>query len=540
MFYQNQGRRRFLQNAAVFSTGLMASLANARISRANDQAVEALVIGSGFGGAVAALRLAQAGINTVILERGRRWRIEDPTTNSTFATFRNPDGRSAWLSPTTYDGKLVEVYAGILELKVANGISILAGSGVGGGSLVYNAVTYQPPRALFYRVLPPDINYDDMDKIYYPRVRQMQNAQPIPQDILNTSYYSGTRVFLKRAEVAGIPTKLVDIAADWNTIREEINGTKVPAAIIGEHWYGINSGAKNSVDRNYLVQAEQTGKVEILPLHIATTIEEVPGHGYRVSCTEIYDNGTVKATKTITCRYLFLAAGSIGTSELLVKAKATGTLPKLNNHIGQDWGGNGDTLSTSSGLPQPTNPGQGGPATAVIQFFDNPISPISLINFPIWDAPEGTITSLGMALPSVKGRFNYDASTGTVKLTWPENANRTKDPKVLEATKFAYKYIDVRNTVGNYKPTTETVFGSMPPRWKRSTVDINETTTAHPLGGAVLGKACDLYGRVLGYQGLYVVDGAMISGSTGCTNPALTIAALAERNMEHILKYDIS
>jgi cholesterol oxidase len=63
--------------------------------------------------------------------------------------------------------------------------------------------------------------------------------------------------------------------------------------------------------------------------------------------------------------------------------------------------------------------------------------------------------------------------------------------------------------------------------------------SAHPLGGAVLGKACDLYGRVMNYKGLYVVDGALIPGATGCVNPSLTIAALAERNMEQILKHDI-
>lgn len=62
--------------------------------------------------------------------------------------------------------------------------------------------------------------------------------------------------------------------------------------------------------------------------------------------------------------------------------------------------------------------------------------------------------------------------------------------------------------------------------------------TAHPVGGAVLGKACDLYGRVKGYKGLYVVDGAMIPGSTGATNPSLTIAALTERCVERIIAED--
>ena len=537
MLHKYHGRRRFLQTAAIFSTGLMASLTSARLTSASDEAVEAVIIGSGFGGAVAALRLGQVGINTVVLERGRRWSIT-PDQN-TFATFRNPDGRAAWLSPTTYDGVPVNVYTGVLERKDEDGISVLNGAGVGGGSLIYNGVTYQPPRELFYQIFPSSVNYDELDQTYYPRVRQMLGASPIPQDILATDYYLSTRVFLQQATDAGIPNRLIDIAVNWDIVREEIQGTKVPSAIVGEHWYGNNSGAKNSLDRNYLDQAEKTGKVEILPLHIATAITEVPGQGYRVSCTQIDESGGIVATKTITCRYLFLAAGSMGTSALLVKAKATGTLPRLNDYIGLEWGSNGDTLSTRSGLPQPINPGQGGPAAGLVQYFDNPLGPISIISFPIWNAAEGTLATLGMTIPSVKGKFSYDATTGLVKLTWPDNGNKSGDPKVLQTTKFAYRLLDRKNATSTNEPTTETILGSHPPRKNRTTVKV-DTTTAHPLGGAVLGKACDLYGRVIGYNGLYVVDGALLPGSAGCTNPSFTIAALAERNMERILAEDLT
>jgi cholesterol oxidase len=144
---------------------------------------------------------------------------------------------------------------------------------------------------------------------------------------LATSYYLGTRVFLKQAEIAGLPSRLLDIAVNWDIVRQEINGTRVPSAIIGEHWYGINSGAKNSLDKNYLLQAEQTGKVNILPLHLVTAISEIPEFGYRVSVVQINDTGEIVATKTFTCRYLFLGAGSMGTSSLLVKAKATAHCP---------------------------------------------------------------------------------------------------------------------------------------------------------------------------------------------------------------------
>jgi cholesterol oxidase len=332
------------------------------------------------------------------------------------------------------------------------------------------------------------------------------------------------------------------MAIDWNIVREEVRGTKVPSTIIGEIWYGINSGSKNSLDRNYLAQAEQTGYVNILPLHLVTEINEIPGYGYSISCTQINESGQVVATKTFTCRYLFLAAGSMGTSALLVKAKATGTLPKLNNQIGLGWGSNGDTLATRSGLPQPTNPGQGGPASGLAEHFNNPFGPVSLISYPVWNAPEGTVSSLAMAIPSVKGQFSYDSTTGLVKLSWPRNPNKSTDRKVLRATQYTYQLLDTANSTSSHQLRTNLIEGSVRSRSSSRddiTTQISATTTAHPLGGAVLGKACDFYGRVKGYERLYVIDGALLPGSAACTNPALTIAALAERNMETILKYDI-
>src|SRR6266487_3165398 len=105
---------------------------------ANDESLEAVVIGSGFGGSVAALRLGQAGYQTVVLERGLRWPITAQQT--TFATYEHPDGRAAWLSPTTVDPINQHVplnkYTGVLDRHSGNGITVLSGVGVGGGSLV--------------------------------------------------------------------------------------------------------------------------------------------------------------------------------------------------------------------------------------------------------------------------------------------------------------------------------------------------------------------------------------------------------------------
>jgi cholesterol oxidase len=495
----------------------------------SNEPVTAVVIGSGFGGSVAALRLGQAGIDTLVLERGRHWPITPE--QDTFCTYRKPDHRAGWLRTTTplFEEKPIDVYTGIMERIDANGIRVFCAAGVGGGSLVYNCVQYMPRREQFSRVFPDAIDYDEMTETYYARVASILKPSPIPPDILATNYYLSTRVFMEQATKAGIPNHLLNIAADWDVVREEINGTKTPSAIVGEIWYGINSGVKKSLDRNYLVEAEKSGHVEILPLHVAKEISEIPGRGFQVSYDQINEVGEVLASKAITCRYLFLAAGSMGTSSLLVRARATGKLPRLNNETGQGWGNNGDTFATRSGLPT-TNPAQGGPAGAVIEHFDNPLGPITIIGYPEWDAPEGTLTSLGMGPAPEKGYFSYDAASDSVQLNWPADAPGNKQH--LEATDFTYKLLDEANpttyqhhfaSTASIKPQTHAFAGM----------------TAHPLGGMVIGKACDLYGRVEGYQGLYVVDGALIPGWAACCNPAFTIAAFAERCMDKIVTEDI-
>jgi cholesterol oxidase len=420
----------------------------------------------------------------------------------------------------------VDVFAGVLEAIQADGIAVAAGAGVGGGSLVYNAITLQPRRELFERVFPRGINYDEMDAVYYPRAKSIIEPAPIPADVLATDFYRSTRINLEQAQRAGFETRLADLAIDWDVVREEIRGEKDPSAIAGQSWYGLNSGAKKSLDRTYLARAEATGHVEILPLHIVVRIEEVRrANLYVVSADHIDAHGAVVARRRFACRHLFLAAGSMGTSALLVKARATGALPHVHEQVGRNWGGNGDFVVTRAGLPS-TNPGTGGPAGHfIMEDFSNPFGPTSLIELV---TPRhlallpGLATYVGMAGAPAIGEFSLDGTTGKVNLYWPLGDSRLAD--FLASSQYMLDTLNAQNTSAGFQPTT---------------LLYAPTLTGHPLGGATVGTVCDLDGRVKGHPGLYVVDGALIPGSAGLVNPSFTIAALAERCLERIVERDI-
>ena len=563
---QGISRRDFLRRSITSAVGLGVVGSPLKSWTNKTHFVQALVIGSGFGGAVAALRLAQAGVETVVLERGRRWVIVDPTQNETFATFQKPDGRCSWLSPTTPIAFLerqlgltpatFEPFTGVAEVINGNGITVLSGAGVGGGSLHYYAILVAPHRSVFQQIFPRQIDFDEMEGIYYPRVRSVIGSSEIPEDILATDFYLSTRVNLEQAQRAGFNTRLVQVGVDWDVVREEIAGTRVPSAIAGQSMYGLNSGAKLSVDRNYLAMAELTGRVEILPLHEVLSIEEIPSDlsrndkhrpRYLVSADEINEQGAVLRNHHFVCEYLFLAAGSVGTTKLLLRAKTTNTLHRLCDQVGQNWAGNGDFLVFRGGLPD-NNAGTGGPCGHFIM-EDYAASEVDLDD-PTLPPPNGLvelaspphiakrIKALGLGNASFYvgmgwhppiGSLTYDSMADEVTVNFPigdpptfENA----DPRLKAFLKSSQKMLNILNTSNqvDFKPFT---------------IGYGPNATAHPLGGATVGAVCDQFGRVRNYRGLYCVDGAFVPGSSGCVNPSLTIAALAERSVEHIIRHDI-
>jgi cholesterol oxidase len=518
--------------------------------------VDVLIIGSGFGGAVTALRLAQAGISSVMLERGQRWPLTP--TQDTFSSLTSPDGRSAWLSDVALLGppKPIDRFVGVLELTLGDGIAAFSGAGVGGGSLVYAGALVQPPRSLFRRIFGNGVDFDEMDEIHYPRVRRVIGAEPIPGRILERREYAAARAWARLGRDAGLPVELIDMAIDWRVVRKELDGDRVPSVIAGDFWYGNNSGAKLSLDRNYLRRAEASGRLTIEAQQNVASIQEGPDGRYLVTADEIADDGTVLRTRCYAARRLFLGAGSLGTSKLLVRARGRGWLPGLNADVGTRWGNNGDFFSALSGLSGRVRPDLGGTAPVIVRDLDNPIMPTGVECFADWtgEGQTGSVSSVGMAPIAPKGTLTYDPGTDAVTLRWPGT-----DPEIAAAVAAGgatYARMAAGSDGGpghpggcfRSEPVLAAAYGPHDggaaaaeiADLDAETNPVDASATAHPLGGVTLDAATDNVGTVRGYPGLYVVDGALIPGNTGCANPALTIAALAERNIERILERDLT
>lgn len=517
-------RRRFL--GGVAATAIASNVAaTTGISRAMaatapvvDEQRRVVIIGSGFGGAVTALRLAQAGVQVLLLERGIRW----PTgpNAETFARQFSPDQRCAWLttSPTltAVPPAVFPPFTGVLDRVHGNGVDILCGAGVGGGSLVYHGMTLQPTEPVFAEVLP-QLDYGQLARTYYPRVANMLQIAPIPDDVLYSKQYLSNQLFIKHISAAGLTPFRVPMPIDWNFARAELRGLVKPSYTTGDVIYGVNNGGKHSLDVTYLAAAEQTGRVEIAPLHVVQQVAMNAQGKWVVSANQIDTSGTTVAQKVITADAVFMGAGVAGTTRLLMRAQAKGTIPDLPDGLGTQVGTNGDRIFTWANITENTGTLQGGPACIGVKDWNNPGTAHTVVHGPIPIPVESHLmTVIGFGVTPVRGAFHYDATTDDVVLTYPHDTE-TDLNRAIEA-----KINQIIGPDGVLVDTTDV-----------------DPTTFHPLGGAPLGSVCDQFGRVQGHRGLYVMDGSLIPGSTGACNPSMTIAALAERNLDTIVRTDL-
>ena len=522
-----------LNSQAVGARAFNEGLALPRAPLGSLGRVPAIVVGTGYGGAVTALRLAEAGVPVVMLEMGQLW-TKPASDGKIFSKTLSPDGRSMWFKDRTEAplksflwldviNSKIPRYAGVLDRINYDEMSIYVGRGVGGGSLVNGAMAVTPPRNYFEEILPV-VSANEMYGTYFPRANAQLGVNHINPDWFETAEcYRYARVSRKQAQQAGLKTVFVPSVYDFNYMQAE-QANKVPrSALAQEVLYGNNAG-KLSLDKTYLADAVGTGRVTIYTLQEVRRIEQQANGDYLLAVRAIDALGNVLANVQIACGQLFLGAGSVGTTELLVRARETGTLPALNQAVGEGWGHNGNVMTAranhiwnTTGAVQSTMPAMG------INDWGNPANPVFAEITPLPTGFENWVSMyLAITRNPERGRFEYDAATDTARLRWTRSQNAIT---VNSAKTFFDRINRQQGTV--YRTD---LFGG----GKAFADDF----CYHPLGGCVLGQATDTYGRVKGYERLYVTDGALIPGSTG-VNPFVTITALAERNIERVISQDL-
>ncbi len=518
-------RRAFLARTAVAGagvTGLAASSARATtkvpLTRSEERVV---VIGSGFGGGVSSLRLAQAGVPVLVLERGKRWPT-GPNSN-TFPRLSSIDKRLLWYgsNPKIY-GKtyLLPRYAGLIDAVAGENMTALCAAGVGGGSLVYQGMTLQPEADVFNSVLPEQLDFDRMNAVHYPRVAEMLKVAVAPDELVAAAPYKASRVFARNVKRSGYGLEKIPMPIDWNYALAELRGEMRPSYTNGDGAMGVNNGGKHSVDVTYLAQAEQTGLVTVAPLHNVTRVRRDPSGRWEISVDHTDVNGRLIEQKIITAKSLIMAAGSLNTTQLLVQAAGRGDIPDLPDGLGQGWGTNADRIYVWENFADDFGPRQGGPVVYGSKDWTDPSLANTIIQAslpPLGAIPSNHMTMLvGFGVSEARGRFVYDGARDRAVLKWPKNG----DAKV-----HAQIHKRVRKVAGQWSALIDT--NAIAP------------TTWHALGGACMGTVCDLEGRVKDQPGLYVLDGALIPGTTAACNPSMTIAAVAERAMDSIVANDI-
>lgn len=516
--------------------------------RATDYDV--LIVGSGFGGSVTALRLVEKGYRVGVLEAGRRYADAD------FAETSWDLKRFLWAPKFGCFG--------IQRVHLLRDCLILAGAGVGGGSLNYANTLYKPPASFFEdRQWAHITDWHDELSPYYDQARRILGV------VTNPHMTPADEVIKSVAEDMGVGDTFIQtpvgvyFGEPGRTVADPYFGGVGPDRTgcieCGECMTGCRHGAKNSLVKNYLGLAEKAG-AEIVPMTTVTDLRETPDGSWEV-VTERTGAWRRKNRRTYTAGHVVLAAGTWGTQHLLHHLKDTGALPKLSDRLGELTRTNSESIVgagkmkvdpnmdltrgvaiTSSFHPtadthiEPVRYGKGSNAMGLLQTLmtdgggrtprwmkfllqvaKNPVQMARMLSVKDWS--ERTIIALVMQnLDNSITTYTKKGLFGRRKVTSKQGhgePNPTWIPAGNEATRRIAEKID-----GIAGGTWGEIF--------------NIPLTAHFLGGAVIGSdpdhgVIDPYHRVYGYPTLSVVDGAAVSANLG-VNPSLTIAAQAERS----------
>lgn len=521
-------------------------------------AFDVIIIGSGFGGAVTACRLAEKGLRVLVLERGRRWKREEfpSVTDRDYVWDREcPERRNGWF-----------------DFRVFKDMTVVQGAGVGGGSLVYANVCIEAKDELFNQGWPPEITVKEL-RPYYDRVSAMLTPHRLPPDQVTRRF----EIMKQGAANLGYDARFraLDIAITfdpewtyqhpdpfnfanskpWTNPHGVAQGTCVHC---GNCDLGCPVGARNTLDLNYIPAAEKRG-AEVRPLHLVDCITPITG-GYRVDFRRLEKGRFVSGSET--APRVIVAAGSMGSTELLLRCRDQyKSLPQLSPFLGHNWSSNGDFLTPAfHDPPHRISPTQGPTITSAIDFLDGIVDnqqffiedggfPPILNNFlqeqlqrrhfnpvvqKLYDWLREKLGArirdddpLSNAMPWFSQ--GIDSADGHLYLrrSWLPPWRPEMDLKwEIQRSQYVIEAI-----IRMHTRLAEATGGiaAVPPTW----TFFKNLITPHPLGGCNMGIAPENgvvahTGETFNYPGLYVADGAIIPEAIGL-NPSKTIAALAER-----------
>jgi cholesterol oxidase len=380
-------------------------------------------------------------------------------------------------------------------------------------------MSLQPAEDVFNRVFPEQLDWRTMDRVHYPRVARMLQLAVAPDELVNSSKYQVARVFAQHVKRAGLPISKIPMPIDWNYALAELAGKMTPSYTDGSGAMGVNNGGKHSVDVTYLAAAEATGKVTVATLHNVTDIERAKDGRWIVEVDHIDTSGTVVEHKVLTTKTLVMAAGSLNTTKLLVRAAAHRQIPDMPDDLGGNWGTNADRIYGWTVPGEDLGYPQGGPVVYGSLNWSDPAKAATVIqaSMPPMGVDPHTTVLVGYGVSAARGRIVYDSASDSAVLRWPSNGD------AVAQNGYIGPMVQRIAGPGTVLTDTNAVFPS----------------TWHPLGGASMGQVCDLDGRVHGQPGLYVLDGALIPGNCAACNPSMTIAAVVERALDNLVAHDV-
>ncbi|MGA5209413.1 GMC oxidoreductase [Streptomyces pseudogriseolus] len=533
---------------------------------------DVLVVGSGFGGSVTALRLTEKGYSVGVLEAGRRWTREALPKNS-------------WDLKNYLWAPKLGMY-GIQRIHLLGNVMVLAGAGVGGGSLNYANTLYVPPKPFFEDPQWGAItDWQEELAPYYDQARRMLgvrlNPTMTPSDVHlkaaaermgcgETFHMAPVGVFFGDGEDADGKVR----ATPGQEVPDPYFGGAGPSrracAECGECMTGCRHGAKNTLNENYLYLAEKAGAV-VHPMTTVVSVTEDSRGGFAVATLPTDDRRKGKG-RMFTARRVVLAAGTYGTQTLLHRMKAGGQLPYLSDRLGELTRTNSEALVGAQTDDRRYRKATGAPKADFTQGVAITSSIHPDANTHIEPVRYGKGSNSMGSLSILQVPYAGGGSGAARVLGWLGNAARhpwlllrsLSNRRWSERTIIGLVMQSLDNSLTTYvKPsgmgrgllTARQGHGAPNPKQIKAATDgasalaaeingfagsnVGELTgmplTAHFLGGCAIGDSSetgviDPYHRLYGHPGITVVDGSAVSANLG-VNPSLTITAQAERAM---------